>query len=80
MNLELSILDSILYPMEAHVHDFGSLDLGVLVGKAISCGVVCGESSGFQLLSAYFFENLSGMGPFLACGVGLQSRLLRLLP
>jgi hypothetical protein len=45
MNLELSALDSILYPVEAHLHGFGSLDLNSLVGTTISCGVVCDKYS-----------------------------------
>ena len=66
MNLELAILDSVLDPVEAHVHGFGSLDLGAFVGKAIGGGIICSESSGFNLFTAYFFEDLSDVGTFLA--------------
>jgi hypothetical protein len=55
MNLELAILDSVLYPVEMHVHGFGSLDLGAFVGETVHGGDICGESSGFRLFSAGLF-------------------------
>jgi hypothetical protein len=41
---ELSLANSVLDPIEAHVHGFGSLDFGLVVGKPISCRVVGGDA------------------------------------
>jgi hypothetical protein len=55
VHCELSLADSILDPVEAHVHGFGLLDFGSVVGKSISCRVIGGDAGwlGCSLSSSF---------------------------
>ena len=66
MNSKLSLLHSILYPEEPHVHSLGPLDFGPSVGKSVCCGVVGGYSCWFQLLSSNFLQYVPHVRGFLA--------------
>ena len=65
-NTELVLFNSVLDPVESHVHGLGSLEFGAFVGEAISCGVVCDDRCGFQLGAVEFEENLAEVNRFLA--------------
>ena len=56
---ELSLFDSIADPVKPHVHGFRSLDFCPAVGKAISCGIVHGDTCQRDLWAAQFQEELS---------------------
>ena len=45
-NVEMSLGDTVLYPVKAHVHGFGSLELDGLVTDADGCCVVTEDSGG----------------------------------
>ena len=45
-NVEMSLGDTVLYPVKTHVHGFGSLELDGLVTDADGCGVVTEDSGG----------------------------------
>jgi hypothetical protein len=67
MHCQLPLFDSVLDPVESHVHSFRVFDFGAFVGKAISCGVVGGGEPGGAWLGIFkFFEDLADVGHFLA--------------
>jgi hypothetical protein len=66
VDLELALCYSVLYPVESHVHGFGSSDFGPFVGEFVCCGVVCSDSGGFELFSSDFFEDIADVCGFLA--------------
>ena len=53
---ELSLADPISDPVKSHIHGFGSLDFGSVVGEAHCCGVIADNGGGAVLLPAEFFE------------------------
>lgn len=62
----LSLVDSVLNPIETHVDGLGALDFGASVGKAVGGRVVCGDWCWVELWSTEFQENLTEVDGFLA--------------
>ena len=58
-NDKVALVDTIMYPVEAHVHGFGPFEFGTLSGKAVGSGIVGDYLCGLQLLISKFFEHLS---------------------
>ena len=58
LDVELALFDSVLYPVEAHVHCFGPLEFHASIGKAIGGGVIGCYVCGVGLWSAHFAEDL----------------------
>ena len=63
---ELALFDAVLYPIEPHIHGFGSSDFGASIGKAICGGVIGGNSSWLCLWISYFGEDLPDVHCFLS--------------
>ena len=52
--------------MEVHVHGFGGLEFGGLVGKPAVGGIVCGDTCGAWLCVTHFVEDLAEEDSLLA--------------
>ena len=48
-DLEHALAHTVSNPIESHVHGFGSLDFGSVVGKAFCCGVIGDDWCGSRL-------------------------------
>ena len=55
---EVALVDTIRYPVEAHVHCLGPFEFGALCGKAMGGGIFSNDLCGLQLLAPKFFEYL----------------------
>jgi hypothetical protein len=66
MDSKLSSVYSILDPVEPHVHDLVSINLGSPIGKAVGGGIICSNASRSRLFSAHFLEHGQDMGGILA--------------
>ena len=56
MDAELSLFDTVLDPVEPHIHCLGVFNFGAAIGKAVGGGIV-GDDSGRALWGvAYFME------------------------
>ena len=65
MDSKLSLVYSVLDPVEPHVHCLGSLDLGSLVGKSVGGGIICGHTSWCSLFSTNLLEDSPDVGCLL---------------
>ena len=65
-DLELSLLDSVLDPEEAHVHGLGALSLDGVVGDSCCYLVVGDDCGGYALGVPHFGEDCSYSRSFLA--------------
>jgi hypothetical protein len=66
MDSKLSLVYSVLDPVERHVHCLGSLNLGSSIGEAVGGGIICGNASRSRLFFAHFLEYGPDMGGLLA--------------
>jgi hypothetical protein len=66
MYREFAILHFIFHPIESHIHGLRSSDLGPVVGESVCGRAISCQSRGLRLFAAQFFQDLSGVGTFLA--------------
>ena len=66
VNANVALVDTVWYPMEAHVHGFGALEFGGAVCKATGRGIVSGDACRGRLWVPHFLEDCSEEHGFLA--------------
>ena len=59
MDAELTLVDTVFDPVEAHVHCFGTFGFDCVVGNSFGCGIVCLDWSGTVLFPAHLFEGFA---------------------
>jgi hypothetical protein len=64
IEMKLFLVDSVLYPVEAHIHGFRFLLAKLLVGKAIYCGIVDSNWGG-GLRMSHFSRAIQRVTPSL---------------